>query len=121
MKTLLISAVAASLWLVPGAARACGSCDHHQHDHAAASPSASTRALGPDEARVTIPVTGMHCDHCAARVESALGQVNGVKLAEANHHGAQAVVIVEKAKLDTRKLVDAINALGFKAGSPALN
>jgi copper chaperone CopZ len=63
----------------------------------------------------------MHCDHCATRVTAALSKVEGVKTARADHEKGQAVVTVEKGKLDAAKLVGAIDALGFKGGAPAVN
>jgi copper chaperone CopZ len=60
----------------------------------------------------------MHCGHCVSRVEAALARLHGVKVAEASLGDAQAVVIFEKGKLEATKAVQAIDALGFKAGAP---
>jgi copper chaperone CopZ len=60
----------------------------------------------------------MHCGHCVARVESALARLDGVKLADASLEGGEAVVVFEKSKLGASKLVETIDALGFKAGTP---
>ncbi len=117
MRALFAVVVGVAIWFVPGAASACGCCDHHG-GHAAAHPSSAAPAqLGPGEARVRISVTGMHCDHCVSRVESALHGIAGVKWAGASLQGGEAVVIFEKAKVGTPKLVEAIDALGFKAGT----
>ncbi|HET9599353.1 MAG TPA: heavy-metal-associated domain-containing protein [Anaeromyxobacteraceae bacterium] len=119
MKMLVVVIVATAAWLVPCAASACECCDHHQHGHAAAHASAAATAqLAPGEARVRIPVTGMHCGHCVSRVEAALAKLDGVKRADASLKDAQAVVVFEKSKLTSAKLVETIDALGFKSGTP---
>jgi copper chaperone len=119
MKMLVVVAVAAAAWLIPGAASACECCDHHQHGRAAAQRTPpATAQLAPGEARVKIPVAGMHCGHCVSRVESALLKVDGVKSADASLKGAEATVVFEKSKLAASKLVETIDALGFKAGAP---
>lgn len=121
MRTLFAVMVGMAVWLVPVAASACGCCDHRHEQHASARTSAATAQLGPGEARVTIPVAGMHCDHCVSRVEAALAKLDGVRLADASLQGGVAVVVFEKAKLKASKLVETIDALGFKAGTPAQN
>ncbi len=122
MKTLLATIVATVMLLIPGAASACPCCDYHHHsDRAApaATVSAASAQLAPGEARVTIPVVGMHCGHCASRVEAALAHVEGVRLVDANLDPGEAVVVYDKSKVEASKLAEAINALGFKAGTPA--
>ena len=121
MRTLFAIIVGVATWLVPAAASACGCCDHHQDQHASAHTPAATAQLGPGEVRVTIPVTGMHCGHCVSRVESALAKLDGVRLADASLKSGEAVVVFEKSKLGTSKLVETIDALGFKAGTPVQN
>lgn len=119
MKMLIVVAVTVAAWFVPCAASACECCDHHQHGHAAAHPSpAATAQLGPGEARVRIRVTGMHCGHCVSRVETALSKLDGVKRADASLKDAEAIVVFDKSKLTSSKLVETIDALGFKAGAP---
>jgi copper ion binding protein len=117
MHLLIMIAAAAALWLAPGVAQACGCCDHQDH-HAAAPATPATARLGPGEARVEIPVSGMHCGHCAARVEAAVQKLDGVKTADVQLHDGKVVVVFEKAKLAPAKIVEAIDALGFKAGPP---
>jgi copper chaperone CopZ len=122
MKTLFVVAIAAAGWLLPGAASACEGCDHHQHDHAVSQKAPPAAAqLAPGEARVKIPVAGMHCRHCVSRVESALSKVDGVRRADVSLEGAEAVVVFEKSKVATSKLVETIDALGFKPGAPVQN
>ncbi len=123
MKHLFIIVAGAALWLAPAVAQACGCCDHHEH-HAAAHGDHATHAaaagkLGPGEARVEIPVSGMHCGHCASRVEAALGKLEGVRSTDVRLDDGKVVVVFEKAKLAPSKIVETIDGLGFKAGTPA--
>ena len=128
MKRLVI--LAAALVLAPAAALACADCDQHQATHASAGkgagPAAATAAqaeaaLPAGQARVTIPVSGMHCDHCTSRVKTSLSQVQGVKSVDASVEKGQAVVAYEKDKVDPAQLVKRIDELGFKAGAPTPN
>ncbi len=121
MRALFVVVIGVATWLVPAGASACGCCEHHD-THATAHPSSAAPAqLGPGEARVKIPVSGMHCGHCVSRVEAALHGIVGVKWVGASLEDGAAVVVFEKAKLAAPKLVEAIDALGFKAGAPIPN
>jgi copper ion binding protein len=118
MKHLLIAGAAALVVaIVPTSAVACGCCDHDHHagHH---STGATTAKLGPGEARVEIPVSGMHCGHCATRVETAVQKLDGVKTAEVRLDDGKVVVVFDKSKVAVPKIVETIDALGFKAGAP---
>jgi copper ion binding protein len=126
MKHVFVVLLGAALWLAPAGALACGDCDHGDHhaDHHAAAHSAhpghavTAAKLGPGEARVEIPVAGMHCGHCASRVEAAVQKLDGVKAASVQLQDGKVVVVFEKAKLAPAKIVETIDALGYKAGAP---
>ena len=118
MKHLLVALVGAALWLAPGVAQACGCCDHHDHHATAPSTSQAVATLGPGEVRVEILVAGMHCSHCASRIEDALGRLDGVKTADVRLHDGKVIVVYDKAKIATPKIIETIDALGFKAGPP---
>jgi copper chaperone CopZ len=126
MKTLLVLVALASL--VPATALGCPSCEKRNAEHAhakantAGAPHAAAAApLAPNESRVMIPVSGMHCSFCVSRVKAALTKMDGVKAVDADLDKGQAVVSFEKGKADTSKMVRAIDALGFKAGTPIPN
>lgn len=126
MKILSAAVLACLTLLAPLAARACEDCDMHKgpHQHANATTAAAPAAAAPlaaGEARVTIPITGMHCSHCADRVKTALEGVQGVKHVDASFEKGQAVVAFEKEKVKAAKLKETIDALGFKAGEPSQN
>jgi copper ion binding protein len=121
MKHVFVVLLGAALWLVPAGARACGDCDHGEHHaaaHSAHSGHAATAKLGPGEARVEIPVAGMHCGHCASRVEAAVQKLDGVKAASVQLQDGKVVVVFEKARVAPAKIVETIDALGYKAGAP---
>ena len=59
--------------------------------------------------KVTLKVTGMTCDACPAKVEAALGKVKGVtEVVSVSLADNTAVVKVEKGKVTTAALVEAI-------------
>jgi Cu+-exporting ATPase len=78
----------------------------------AASTTADTRA-------VLIPVEGMSCAACAARVKKALLSIDGVSGVEVSLAERRARARFDPARVSPRQLVAAIEALGYRAGSPA--
>jgi copper chaperone CopZ len=126
MKSLLVLASIACLG--PAAALACPRCEMEKtsHEHAKATTaaphaSAATAPLKAGESRVTIPISGMHCSICASRVKAALTRMDGVRTVDADVDERRAVVSFETGKVDASKMVEAIDALGFKAGAPVPN
>ncbi len=67
---------------------------------------------------VTIPVDGMVCLACTARVKSTLKAINGVAEVEVNLAGHGARVEYLEGKVSPEELVSAINRLGYRAGAP---
>jgi copper chaperone CopZ len=67
---------------------------------------------------VTIPVEGMVCLACTARVKSTLKAINGVTEVEVNLAGHDARVQYLEGKVSPEELVSAINHLGYRAGPP---
>ncbi|MBA2542362.1 MAG: heavy-metal-associated domain-containing protein [Deltaproteobacteria bacterium] len=65
---------------------------------------------------VTIPVDGMACDSCAARIEKELVRIDGVLDADVNFDNKSAVIKYDARKLEPQRLVAAIGGMGFKAG-----
>jgi copper chaperone CopZ len=60
---------------------------------------------------VELKVKGMSCPHCEMRVKKALEKVEGVVSARAEHKkGKVWVTLKEGAKVDTEKLIEAVNA-----------
>lgn len=68
---------------------------------------------------VLIPVEGMSCVVCAARVKKGLQSIDGVQEAEIDLERREARVRYVEGKVSPEQLVAAVNQLGYKAGTPA--
>ena len=77
----------------------------------AAAPSAPTAA-------VTIPIEGMSCAACVARVKQTLKAIGGVKQVEVRLAQRDARVRYVKTMVTPERLAAAINKLGYRAGAP---
>lgn len=67
---------------------------------------------------VTIPIEGMTCSACAARVKRTLKALDGVVEAEINLEHRNAQVRYVEGKISPERVVAAINRLGYKASTP---
>ena len=67
---------------------------------------------------ITIPVEGMTCSACQARVQTALEQEPGVDRAAVNVMLANATVRFDPARLSPERLVEVIQATGYGAELP---
>lgn len=67
---------------------------------------------------VVIPVEGMSCSACVARVKKGLKETEGVSDAHVNLQKGEAEIRYEPAKISPEKLAKAIDELGYKAGPP---
>jgi len=65
---------------------------------------------------VSIPVEGMSCVSCAARVKRTLKGIDGVQHVEVSLEHREAIVRFLPDKVTPERLQTAINALGYKAG-----
>lgn len=74
----------------------------------------------PQLKTVSIPVEGMSCVSCAARVKRTLKGIDGVQHVEVSLESRQALVRFSSAKVTAEHLEAAINKLGYKAGKPRL-
>jgi cbb3-type cytochrome oxidase maturation protein len=68
--------------------------------------------------RITVPVRGMHCAACVAKVERALTAVAGVASASVNLATEQATVAFDPARTDLIRLRDAVAAAGYELAEP---
>ena len=64
---------------------------------------------------VELKITGMTCEACAGTVKYALNQTPGVGEAEVEYPSGRATVKYDPTQTDTAKLVEAVNATGYKA------
>ncbi|MFQ5509825.1 MAG: heavy metal translocating P-type ATPase [Leptospirillia bacterium] len=68
----------------------------------------------PDaEAELTLPVGGMTCAACAARIEKVLGRREGVTDAAVNFADASATVHYDPARLGPAELIETVRQTGF--------
>ena len=70
----------------------------------------------PHVKTVSIPVEGMSCVSCAARVKRTLKGIDGVQHVEVSLEKREAMVRFSPAKVTPERLEAAINELGYKAG-----
>ncbi len=69
--------------------------------------------------RVQAPVKGMHCASCSARIERAVGAMDGVKSVSVNLAGESMDVEFDPRVLSFEEIGERIKKLGFEAMSPA--
>lgn len=60
-----------------------------------------------------VKIGGMHCSHCAAKVEAAIGEIEGVKSVKADPAKGIAV-ITSTAEIDEAQIKAAIEKAGFE-------
>jgi len=70
-------------------------------------------------AKITIPVSGMHCAACQSRVQSALAKTEGVKDATVNLMLNNATVTFDDNAVQPEALVETIKSTGYDATLPA--
>jgi Cu+-exporting ATPase len=75
-------------------------------------------ANNPATKAVSIPVEGMSCAACAARVKKTLKNMPGVQTVQLSLEHRNAEVTYLEGQQSPERLVAAINQLGYKAGKP---
>ena len=63
--------------------------------------------------RLTMPVTGMSCAACAARIQEELRKIHGVSEAVVNYATAEATVLLRSDRAGVQQLVRRIESLGY--------
>jgi len=76
-------------------------------------PSARTHARPDGAEQVSLPITGMSCAACAARIEKTLKRADGVRQAQVNFATRRATVEYDPQQTDTRALVGTIRDAGY--------
>ena len=67
---------------------------------------------------VVIPIDGMSCSVCVARVKKTLKETHGVSEVQVSLEKRETEIRYDPAKVSPEKLAKAIEALGYKAGPP---
>lgn len=75
-------------------------------------------ANSPAAKTVAIPIEGMSCAACAARVKKTLKNMPGVQTVQLSLEHRNAQVTYVEGQQSPERLVSAINQLGYKAGTP---
>ncbi len=70
------------------------------------------------DSKVIIPVEGLSCASCSFAVRRALKKMDGVKSIERGSQEDEALITYDASKVKPEQFVEAINNLGFKAGTP---
>ncbi len=122
MRTLrLIPAlIAGVLTLAPAAAWACGdkpcgsgSCPMAAHPMPASGDAAAV-AQAPGTHAV-LEISGMKCGNCSAKVQAALGKVEGVNASYVDHSTGKAEVAFDAARTNADALARLVTDLGYAA------
>ena len=74
---------------------------------------------GAESEEVLLDVQGMTCNSCAARVQQALRQIDGVSEADVSFDQSRARVVLHPARVTTEELIAAIAATGYRASLSA--
>ena len=67
------------------------------------------------EAHTVLALEGMTCASCAMRIEKGLKKLPGIKIANVNLATEQATVTYDPAEVDVEKMVQKVEAVGYKA------
>ena len=64
---------------------------------------------------VTLSITGMHCEGCAAGITAILKRTEGVLKADVSFAEERATVDFDSTKTSSAKIVQAVEKMGYKA------
>ncbi|MCC7263525.1 MAG: copper-translocating P-type ATPase [Candidatus Latescibacteria bacterium] len=70
------------------------------------------------EERCDLPVLGMHCTSCAARIESTLSQTEGVNQASVNFATGRATVFYDPQSATSQSLREVVHEMGYETIAP---
>ncbi len=80
--------------------------------------SASKVLPSPSEERIDLPIRGMSCAACAARIQKTLTHLAGVRSANVNFATNRATIVFEPAAITIQKIQAAVTDTGYEAGDP---
>lgn len=75
----------------------------------------SLAAADPQPATVTLAISGMHCEGCAAGITAMLKRTDGVVKADVSYEERRATIDYDAAKTTPQKIIAAVEKLGYKA------
>ncbi len=68
--------------------------------------------------KINLDIDGMSCAACSAGIEKSLSHLDGVNSAVVNWTTQKATIDFDASKINVRDIIEAINALGYKASLP---
>lgn len=68
--------------------------------------------------KIKIPVEGMSCSACQAKVKNTIKSIDGVSSVEVSLEDKMAYVTYDTIKVKPAQIKEAINKKGYKAGKP---
>jgi Cu+-exporting ATPase len=71
------------------------------------------KEVSPEAKRVDLPVTGMSCASCAARIQDALSKLKGVDSATVNFAAEKATVLFHPSETTVDEFINAVKDLGY--------
>ena len=74
-----------------------------------------TKDQEKDVVRLDLPITGMSCASCAAKIEKGLASVEGVSKATVNFASEKATVVFHPSQTDLSHLIEKVKDLGYGA------
>lgn len=74
-----------------------------------------TKSSEREAQRIDLPITGMSCASCAARIEKGLAEVEGVEKATVNFAAEKATVVFHPDETALSRLVEKVRDLGYGA------
>jgi Cu+-exporting ATPase len=74
-----------------------------------------TKDQEKDAVRIDLPITGMSCASCAAKIEKGLSQVEGVSKATVNFAAEKATVVFHPSQTGVSHLIEKVKDLGYGA------
>jgi Cu+-exporting ATPase len=82
-------------------------------------PVSAPPVTGAAAERCELPLVGMHCASCAGRIETALGNADGVVTANVNFATSRATVNYDPQATNVAALSQVVRALGYEVIAPA--
>lgn len=68
--------------------------------------------------KITLPVSGMTCQHCVVRVEKNVSALNGVDQVDVSLQHATVAVVYDKSTVSEAQITEAIEDAGYDVESP---
>ncbi len=97
--------------------KACMKLDEAKTDKSKVMAAINTTGFKVAGEALTIPVSGMTCGACSKKVAAALTSLEGCSSVSVCDKSGQASLVIDGSKTTEAKVIEAINASGFKAAA----